>query len=61
MLSKTDSTPRTRKIAGTLWLVAGVLCIAPRVLSDGMSGPSLAIGIMFIIFGIISFGASRTA
>lgn len=61
MRAKSNPMPRFGKLVGTLWLVAGVLCLAPRVMSDGTSGPSLGIGLMFILFGIIWFSSRRTA
>ncbi len=60
MWTKSNTMPRSGKLVGTLWLVAGVLCLAPRVVSDGTSGPGLGIGIMFILFGIIWFSTRRT-
>lgn len=60
MWTKSSPMPRSGKLVGTLWLVAGVLCLAPRVVSDIASGPGSGIGIMFILFGIICFSSRRT-
>ena len=43
-----------KKVKALLWFVAGSLFIVPSALQDGQ-GPSLGIGIMFIVFGIVSW------
>ena len=58
MFTKSNPIARSRRIAGTLWIVAGTLCLVPRLFFNG-GGLSLGIGIMFIVFGIVSLTRGR--
>jgi len=58
MLTRSRAGSRSTKIAGILWIVAGVLCLAPRLLTKD-NGMSPGIGIMFITFGIVALSRSR--
>ena len=61
MMRKSFGALRSKKVAGFLWLLAGLLMIVPPILSDGHKS-SLAIGAMFLIFGIVSLGrAGKTS
>jgi len=53
MIKKSIGVLKSRKAVGFLWLLAGVLMMIPSVLSDGHE-TNVGVGIMFIIFGIVS-------
>lgn len=58
MIIKSGSVLQSKKVAGFLWLLAGLLMVFPPILSDG-SKSLIAIGAMFLIFGIVSLGHER--
>ncbi len=55
MMKGSYGAPQSKKVAGFLWLLAGLLMIVPAILSDG-SKSFIAIGAMFLIFGIVFLG-----
>jgi len=58
MIIKPGSVLQSKKVAGFLWLLAGLLMIVPPILFDGDKS-IIAIGVMFLIFGIVSLGRKR--
>ena len=52
-MTKSNPIARSGGIAGMLWILAGALCLVPRLFFTG-GGLSLGIGMMFIVFGIVS-------
>ena len=58
MFTKLNPLARSKKTKGILWIVAGTLCLLPRLFSNG-NGLSIGIGIMFIVFGIVSLSRIR--
>ena len=53
MIKNSIGILQSRKVVGFLWLLAGVLMMIPSVLSDGHE-TSVGVGVMFLIFGIVS-------
>ncbi len=53
MIKKSIGVLKSRKAVGFLWLLAGALMMVPSVLSDGHE-TNVGVGIMFLIFGIVS-------
>jgi membrane-bound ClpP family serine protease len=49
---------QSKKIVGFLWLLAGVLMMLPSLLSEG-KGTFVGVGIMFLIFGIVTLSRDR--
>ena len=49
---------QSKKVVGFLWLLAGVLMMLPSILSDG-KGTLIGVGVMFLIFGIVTLSRSR--
>jgi len=58
MIKKSDSVLKSRKVTGFLWILAALLMGVPPMLSDG-NRSLIAIGAMFLIFGIVSLGGER--
>lgn len=58
MLTNSNPIARSGKLTGTLWIVAGAICLVPRMLLDA-GGLSLGIGIMFLVFGIVALTRGR--
>ncbi len=58
MIIKPDSVLKSKKAAGFLWLLAGLLMIIPPIFLDG-NKTYIAIGAMFLIFGIVFLGRDR--
>ncbi len=61
MITKSSNSPRAQRISGYLWLLAGLLMIAPSILSDQNNSSLVAIGLMFITFGIVFLQSSKRA
>ena len=55
MIIKSGSILQSKKIAGFLWLLAGLLMLIPPVFLDG-NKTLIGIGAMFLIIGIVSLG-----
>ena len=47
------SKPVLQRFAPALWILAGVLFLLPSIFGLSKTGPSIGIGMMFIIFGIV--------
>jgi len=60
MIIKSFSVLQSKKVAGFLWLLAGLLMIIPPVFRDG-NKTYIAIGTMFLIFGIVFLWRDRKA
>ena len=60
MIIKSGSVLQSKKVAGFLWLLAGLLMIIPPVFRDG-NKTYIAIGAMFLIFGIVFLWRDRKA
>ena len=58
MIIRSGGVLRSKKVAGFLWLLAGLLMIVPPILFDGNKS-FIAIGTMFLIFGIVFLGRER--
>ena len=58
MIKKSIGILQSRKVVGFLWLLAGVLMMIPSVLSDGHE-TSVGVGMMFLIFGIVTLSRER--
>jgi len=58
MIAKSDSVLKSRKLAGFLWLLAGLLMMIPPLLLDG-NRTLVGVGAMFLIFGVVSLGRDR--
>ena len=58
MLIKSGSVLQSKKVASFLWLLAGLLMIVPPIMFDGDES-IIAIGVMFLIFGIVSLWRKR--
>lgn len=58
MTTKSDSVLKSKKLAGVLWLLAGLLMMVPPILLDG-NRTLVGVGVMFFIFGIVSLGRDR--
>ena len=58
MFIKSGNVLRSKKAAGILWLLAGSLMIIPPVFLDG-NRTLVGIGVMFLIFGIVTLGRER--
>ena len=61
MIIRPSNTPRAKKISGYLWLLAGLLMIAPSMLSDQSNSSLVAIGLTFITFGLVFLRSSKRA
>ena len=57
-IKKSISILKSRKAVGYLWLLAGVLMMLPSVFSDGHR-TTVGVGIMFLIFGVVSLSGAR--
>jgi hypothetical protein len=53
MIKKFSSVLQSRKVTGFLWILAALLMGVPPILSGG-NRSLIAIGAMFLIFGIVS-------
>ncbi len=60
MIIKPGNVLQSKKVAGFLWLLAGLLMIIPPILFSG-NKTYIAIGAMFLIFGIVILGRGRKA
>ena len=60
IIIKPGSVLQSKKVAGYLWLLAGLLMIIPPIFLDG-NKTYIAIGAMFLIFGIVFLGRDRKA
>ena len=58
MIIKSGSILQSKKIAGFLWLLAGLLMLIPPIFLDG-NKTLIGIGAMFLIIGIVSLGRDR--
>ena len=58
MIKNSIGILQSRKVVGFLWLLAGVLMMIPSVLSDGHE-TSVGVGVMFLIFGIVSLSRGQ--
>ncbi len=58
MLTKSNPIARSTRTAGILRIIAGTICLAPRLFFNG-NGLSLGVGMMFLIFGIVSLSRRR--
>ncbi len=58
MIIKPGNVLQSKKVAGILWLLAGLLMIIPPIFLDG-NKTYIAIGAMFLIFGIVFLGRGR--
>ena len=58
MLTKQNPLSGSKRITGTLWIAAGILCLLPRLFFDDGS-LSIGVGIMFIILGITTLTRAR--
>ncbi len=58
MIIKSGSVLKSKKVAGYLWLLAGLLMIVPPMFFDG-NRTSIGIGAMFLIFGVVFLGRDR--
>jgi len=58
MIKKSISALQSRNAVGYLWLLAGVLMMLPSVLSGGHE-TNVGVGVMFLIFGIVSLSRER--
>lgn len=58
MIIKSGSILQSKKIAGFLWLFAGLLMLIPPIFLDG-NKTLIGIGAMFLIIGIVSLGRDR--
>jgi len=58
MIAKSDSVLKSKKLAGFLWLLAGLLMMIPPLLLDG-NRTLVGVGAMFLIFGVVSLGRDR--
>jgi len=47
--------PIIQKYAPLLWIISGVLCLLPSLISSSNNQPATGVGIMFIIFGIFFY------
>lgn len=55
MINKSDSILKSKKAAGILWLLAGLLMLIPPIFLDG-NKTLIGIGAMFLIIGIAILG-----
>lgn len=55
---KSSSVLKSKKVTGFLWILAALLMGVPPMLSDGNKS-LIAIGAMFLIFGIVSLTGER--
>jgi len=58
MSTKPDSVLKSKKVAGFLWLLAGLLMMVPPILLDG-NRTLIGVGAMFLIFGLVALGRDR--
>jgi len=49
-----------QRYAPTLWIVAGVLFLLPGIFGSSKSHPSIGVGMMFIILGIVLFRKNKS-
>ena len=57
-MKKSNNILQSKKIVGYLWLLAGVLMMLPSLLSEG-KGTFIGVGVMFLIFGIVSLSRNQ--
>ncbi len=53
MINKSDSVQKSGTVTGLLWILAALLMGVPPMFSDG-NRSLIAIGAMFLIFGIVA-------
>ncbi len=58
MIIKSGSKLQSKKTAGYLWLIAGLLMMVPPMLFGG-NRTTIGIGAMFLIFGIVFLARDR--
>ena len=58
MIIKSGSKLQSKKTAGYLWLIAGLLMMVPPMFFDG-NRTTIGIGAMFLIFGIVFLARDR--
>ena len=58
MILKSGKGLQSKKVAGILWLLAGLLMLIPPIFLDG-NRTYIGIGVMFLILGIVFLGRDR--
>ncbi len=58
MVLKFGKGLKSKKVAGILWLLAGLLMLIPPIFLDG-NRTYIGIGAMFLILGIVFFGRDQ--
>jgi len=58
MVIKPGSVLKSKKVAGVLWLIAGLLMMVPPIFLDG-NRTLVGVGAMFLIFGLVSLGRDQ--
>ncbi|MGB5164361.1 MAG: hypothetical protein WBN09_06745 [Woeseiaceae bacterium] len=57
-MKKSTGNLQSKNVVGFLWLLAGVLMMIPSAVSDGHEA-SVGVGVMFLIFGIVSLSREQ--
>ena len=58
MIKRPGDVLQSKKIAGFLWILAGLLMMVPPIISEGR-GSLIGIGAMFLILGAVSLRRDR--
>lgn len=60
MIGKSSSMMESKKVRGTLWMIAALPMILVPAFTDGNKG-IVGVGLMFLIFGIVALRQSSLA